>query len=234
MNMKRKFSLIIILILSIFVISSSLSGCATSRTTAAAGTTGAIIGGATGFVIGALTGGPIGAIVGTAAGVAIGYGVGFVTGKYVVTREGGIRNLSMLNPPYRLASNKFVADPNNHFKINFKEIKGVLISNLRINTLPNIIKPNKYFKLIMAYYVLGTKKNIKRFPITESRILEGLNGKIYYSHTSYPNIIKEGKYKTQISVKTPPNFKHGVYIYEAIIKINNIITALSTKLLTVR
>jgi len=137
-NVKRKFGLVIILLLSVFIASSSLSGCATSRATAASGATGAIFGAGTGFIVGALAGGPIGAIIGTAAGLSIGYGVGYITGKYVVTREGHIRGISMLNAPYVLASNRFVYEPAGRHKINFHKVKGVLISNLELLTVPNV------------------------------------------------------------------------------------------------
>jgi hypothetical protein len=232
--MKKKLGLLTILILSIFIISSSLSGCATSRATAASGTTGAIVGGATGFVIGALTGGPIGAIIGTAAGIAIGYGVGYATGKYIVTREGGVRGISMLNLPYKLASNKVIYDPASRYPINFKEIKGVLVSNLKIYTIPKIIKAGENIKLIMLYNILGTKHNIKNSSVIETRVLEGINGKIYYNHTSTTGISREGVYKTQLNVKIPKSKIPAFYIYEATVKVNNALTALSSKLIMVK
>lgn len=233
MKLKKKLGLLTILILSIFIISSSLSGCATSRATAASGTTGALFGAGTGFVIGALTGGPIGAIIGTAAGLSIGYGVGYVTGKYVVTREGKIRGISMLNLPYKLASNEFIYDPANHYAINFKKIKGVLVSNLKIYTFPKIVKSGENIKLIMLYNVLGTKHNIKNSSIKETRVLEGINGKIFYHHTSTTGISREGVYKTELNVKIPKSEAPKFYIYEATVKINNAITALSSKLIRV-
>ena len=226
--LKKKLSLILILVLSIFIVSSSLSGCATSRSTAASGTTGAIFGGGTGFVIGALTGGPIGAIIGTAAGISIGYGVGYATGKYVVTREGRIRGLSMLNLPYQLASNKAIYDPSSNFKFNFKQIKGVLVSNLKISISQKKIKPGNNISLIMNYNVLGTRKSIQNASIVENRILEGLNGKVYYNHTSKTNINREGVYKTKLNVKIPPATKPGVYVYQATLRINNGLSALSS------
>ncbi len=233
-NYKKKFSVIIILILSIFIVSSSLSGCATSRATAASGTTGAIFGAGTGFVIGALTGGPIGAIIGTAAGLSIGYGVGYATGKYVVTREGNIRGLSMLNLPYKLASNEAIYDPSSNFKFNFKQIKGVLVSNLKIAIHPKTITPGRTIKLIMSYNVLGTKTSIQNSAITEDRLLEGINGKIYYNHVSTTSIGREGKYKTELNVKIPPETKPGVYVYQATLKINNGLSALSSMIYKVR
>ncbi len=234
-NIKKRFGIIIVLLLSIFIASYSLSGCATSRATAASGTTGALFGAGTGFVIGALTGGPIGAIIGTAAGLSIGYGVGYVTGKYVVTREGKIRGISMLNAPYKLASNEFIYDPASSSipKINFKKVKGVLISNLKIYTVPKLAIVGKKLKLIMKYNVIGTSKNIKNSSIQETRILEGLNGKIFYNHATTTNIEKEGYYKTELSL-TIPKKTPKIYIYEAIIKVNNAITALSSRLVTVK
>lgn len=224
----------IVLLLSIFIASTSLSGCATSRATAASGTTGALFGAGTGFVIGALTGGPIGAIIGTAAGLSIGYGVGYVTGKYVVTREGKIRGISMQDTSYKLASNEFVYDPaSSSPTINFKEVKGVLISNLKIYTVPKSAMVGNKIKLIMEYNVIGASNNIKNHSIQETRILEGMNGKIFYNHTANTNIEKEGYYKTELSL-TIPKKTPKVYIYEAIIKINNAITALSSRLVTVK
>ena len=233
-NIKKRFGIAIILLLSIFIASSSLSGCATSRTTAASGTTGALFGAGTGFVIGALTGGPIGAIIGTAAGLSIGYGVGYVTGKYVVTREGKIRGMSMLSAPYKLASNEFIYDPAAAApKINFKEVKGVLISNLKIYTAPKSITAGNKIKLIMEYNVIGASNNIKNHSIQETRILEGLDGKIFYNHTTSTNIEKEGYYKTVLPV-TISKAAPKIYIYEAIIKVNNVITALSSRLVAVK
>ncbi|MCL4321399.1 MAG: hypothetical protein M0016_05040 [Deltaproteobacteria bacterium] len=233
MNIKKRFGIIVILLLSIFIASSSLSGCATSRATAASGTTGALFGAGTGFVIGALTGGPIGAIIGTAAGLSIGYGVGYVTGKYVVTREGRIRGISMRTLPYKLASNEFIYDPASSPKINFKEVKGVLISNLKISTVPKSVMVGNKIKLIMEYNVIGASNNIKNHSIQETRILEGLDGKIFYNHTTSTNIGKEGYYKTVLPV-TIPKSAPKIYIYEAIIKVNNVITALSSRLVTVK
>lgn len=233
MRTKKKFAAILILLFSVFLVSSSLNGCATSRTTAASGTTGALFGAGTGFVIGALTGGPIGAIIGTAAGLSIGYGVGYVTGKYVVTREGRIRGLSALNIPYKLASNEFIYDPSSSFKINFNKIKGVLISNLKIFTVPKSVKSGGKVSLDMEYDVLGTSVSLKNSSINETRILEGINGKVYYSHTSATDISAEGFYKTALSVAIPKNNTPKIYIYEAIVKVNNVITALSSKLITV-
>ncbi|MHB1660566.1 MAG: hypothetical protein ACYCSQ_02545 [bacterium] len=233
MNFKKRVAIPVILLMSIFIASSSLSGCATSRATAASGTTGALFGAGTGFVIGALTGGPIGAIIGTAAGLSIGYGIGYVTGKYVVTREGGIRGVSMLNRPYELASNKFVYDPQSSFKINFNKVKGVLISNLKINTVPKSVSAGGKISLNMEYDVLGSTVNIKNSSIQETRILEGLDGKIFYTHTSTTNIEKEGFYKTVLSVKIP-KATPSIYIYEAIVKVNNAITALSSRLVLVK
>ena len=233
MKISKKFAISIILLLSIFIASSSLSGCATSRATAASGTTGALFGAGTGFVIGALTGGPIGAIIGTAAGLSIGYGVGYITGKYVVTREGGIRGVSMLSVPYKLASNEFIYDPQSSFKINFNKVKGVLISNLKIYTVPKSVKSGGIISLNMKYDVLGSPVNIKNSSIQETRILEGLNGKIFYTHTSATNIGEEGFYKTALSVKLPKKTPK-VYIYEAIVKVNNVITALSSRLILVK
>ena len=175
MKIKKKITISLVLVLAIFIVSSSLSGCATSRATAARGTTGAIFGAGTGFVVGALTGGPIGAIIGTAAGLSIGYGVGYVTGKYVVTREGKIRGLSMLNVPYRLASNEFIYDPKSSQKINFNDVKGVLISNLIIFTVPKSVIAGGTISLNMEYDVLGTHINLGNSDIQETRILEGLN-----------------------------------------------------------
>ncbi len=233
MKIKKKFTISLVLLLSIFIASSSLSGCATSRATAASGTTGALFGAGTGFVVGALTGGPIGAIIGTAAGLSIGYGVGYITGKYVVTREGGIRGVSMLNVPYKLASNEFIYDPQSSFKINFKKVKGVLISNLKIYTVPKSVKTGGQISLNMKYDVLSSSVNIKNSSIQETRILEGLDGKIFYTHTSTTNIEKEGFYKTALSVKLPKKTPK-VYIYEAIVKVNNVITALSSMLILVK
>ncbi len=85
----------------------------------------------------------------------------------------------------------------------------------------------------MEYDVLGTHKNLDNSDIQETRILEGLNGKIFYTHTSTTNIVKEGYYKTDLSVKLPKKTPK-IYIYEAIIKVNNVITALSSKLVTVK
>lgn len=233
-DIKKRFGIAVILLLSIFIASSSLSGCATSRSTAASGTTGALFGAGTGFVIGALTGGPIGAIIGTAAGLSIGYGVGYITGKYVVTREGRIRGMSMLNTPYKLASNEFIYDPaSSGPKINFKEIKGVLISNLKIFTTPKSVMVGKKINLIMKYNVLGTSMNIKNASIQETRILEGLDGKIFYNHATSTNIEKEGYYKTELSLIIPKKTPR-IYIYEAIIKVNNVITALSSRLVMVK
>ncbi len=233
-NIKKRFGIAVILLLSIFIASSSLSGCATSRATAASGTTGALFGAGTGFVIGALTGGPIGAIIGTAAGLSIGYGVGYVTGKYVVTREGKIRGMSMLNTPYKLASNEFIYDPAAAApKINFKEVKGVLISNLKIYTAPKSVTAGNKIKLIMEYNVIGASNNIKNHSIQETRILEGLDGKIFYNHATSTNIEKEGYYKTVLPV-TIPKSAPKIYIYEAIIKVNNVITALSSRLVTIK
>ena len=233
MKIKKKITISLVLVLAIFIVSSSLSGCATSRATAASGTTGAIFGAGTGFVVGALTGGPIGAIIGTAAGLSIGYGVGYVTGKYVVTREGKIRGLSMLNVPYRLASNEFIYDPKSSQKINFNDVKGVLISNLKIFTVPKSVIAGGTISLNMEYDVLGTHTNLGNSDIQETRILEGLNGKIFYTHTSTANIVREGYYKTVLSVKLPKKTPK-IYIYEAIIKVNNVITALSSKLVAVK
>ncbi len=233
MKIKKKFTIPLVLLLSIFIASSSLSGCATSRATAASGTTGALFGAGTGFVVGALTGGPIGAIIGTAAGLSIGYGVGYITGKYVVTREGGIRGVSMLNIPYKLASNKFIYDPQSSFKINFNKVKGVLISNLKIYTVPKSVKSGGQISLNMKYDALGSSVNIKNSSIQETRILEGLDGKIFYTHTSTTNIEEEGFYKTALSVKLPKKTPK-VYIYEAIVKVNNVITALSSMLILVK
>ena len=233
MKIKKKFTISLVLLLSIFIASSSLSGCATSRATAASGTTGALFGAGTGFVVGALTGGPIGAIIGTAAGLSIGYGVGYITGKYVVTREGGIRGVSMLNIPYKLASNKFIYDPQSSFKINFNKVKGVLISNLKIYTVPKSVKAGGQISLNMKYDALGSSVNIKNSSIQETRILEGLDGKIFYTHTSTTNIEEEGFYKTALSVKLPKKTPK-VYIYEAIVKVNNVITALSSMLILVK
>ena len=233
MKIKKKFAISLILILSIFIASSSLSGCATSRATAASGTTGALFGAGTGFVIGALTGGPIGAIIGTAAGLSIGYGVGYITGKYVVTREGGIRGISMLNRPYQLAGNEFIYDPQSSFKINFNKVKGVLISNLKIYTVPKSVKSGSTIILNMKYDVLGSPVNIKNSSIQETRILEGLDGNIFYTHTSATNIGEEGFYKTALSVKLPKKTPK-VYIYEAIVRVNNVITALSSRLILVK
>ena len=233
MKIKKKFAISLILILSMFIASSSLSGCATSRATAASGTTGALFGAGTGFVIGALTGGPIGAIIGTAAGLSIGYGVGYITGKYVVTREGGIRGISMLNRPYQLAGNEFIYDPQSSFKINFNKVKGVLISNLKIYTVPKSVKSGSTIILNMKYDVLGSPVNIKNSSIQETRILEGLDGNIFYTHTSATNIGEEGFYKTALSVKLPKKTPK-VYIYEAIVKVNNVITALSSRLILVK
>ncbi len=232
MKIKKKFTISLILILAIFLVSSSLSGCATSRSTAASGTTGALFGAGTGFVIGALTGGPIGAIIGTAAGLSIGYGVGYITGKYVVTREGGIRGVSMLNSPYKLASNEFIYDPQSSLKINFNKVKGVLVSNLKIYTVPKSVKAGGKISFNMEYDVLGTRTSLKNSDIRETRILEGLNGKIFYTHTSTTHIVREGFYKTLLSVKLPKKTPK-IYIYEAIIKVNNIITALSSRLVSV-
>ena len=233
MKINKKFAISLILMLSIFISASSLSGCATSRATAASGTTGALFGAGTGFVVGALTGGPIGAIIGTAAGLSIGYGVGYITGKYVVTREGGIRGLSMLNRPYQLAGNEFVSDPQSSFKINFNKIKDVLISNLNIYTIPKSAKSGGMISLNMRYDVLGSPVNIKNSSIQETRILEGLDGKIFYTHTSTTNIEEEGFYKTALSVKLPKKTPK-VYIYEAIVKVDNVITALSSRLILVK
>ena len=233
MKIKKKFTISLVLLLSIFIASSSLSGCATSRATAASGTTGALFGAGTGFVVGALTGGPIGAIIGTAAGLSIGYGVGYITGKYVVTREGGIRGVSMLNIPYKLASNKFIYDPQSSFKINFNKVKGVLISNLKIYAVPKSVKAGGQISLNMEYDALGSSVNIKNSSIQETRILEGLDGKIFYTHTSTTNIEEEGFYKTALSVKLPKKTPK-VYIYEAIVKVNNVITALSSMLILVK
>ncbi len=233
MKIKKKFAISLILILSIFIASSSLSGCATSRATAASGTTGALFGAGTGFVVGALTGGPIGAIIGTAAGLSIGYGVGYITGKYVVTREGGIRGVSMLSRPYQLASNEFIYDPHSSFKINFNKVKGVLVSDLKIYTVPKSVKAGGKISLNMKYDLLGSPVNIKNSSIQETRILEGLDGKIFYTHTSTTNIEEEGFYKTTLSVKLPKKTPK-VYIYEAIVKVNNVITALSSKLILVK
>ena len=233
MKIKNKFTIVLILFISIFIVSYSLSGCATSRTTAASGTTGALFGAGTGFVIGALTGGPIGAIIGTAAGLSIGYGVGYVTGKYVVTREGRIRGISSLSSPYSLASNEFIYDPASSIKIDFHKVKGVLISNLRIFTSPKSVNAGGRINLNMEYNVLGSSTNIKNSSIIETRILEGLNGKIFYTHTSNTNISREGFYKTVLAV-TIPKKTPKVYIYEAIVKVNNVITALSSKLITVK
>ena len=233
MKIKKKFAISLILILSMFIASSSLSGCATSRATAASGTTGALFGAGTGFVIGALTGGPIGAIIGTAAGLSIGYGVGYITGKYVVTREGGIRGISMLNRPYQLAGNEFIYDPQSSFKINFNKVKGVLISNLKIYTVPKSVKSGSTIILNMKYDVLGSPVNIKNSSIQETRILEGLDGNIFYTHTSATNIGEEGFYKTALSVKLPKKTPK-VYIYEAIVRVNNVITALSSRLILVK
>jgi hypothetical protein len=233
MKIKKKFTIPLVLLFSIFIASSSLSGCATSRATAASGTTGALFGAGTGFVVGALTGGPIGAIIGTAAGLSIGYGVGYITGKYVVTREGGIRGVSMLNIPYKLASNKFIYDPQSSFKINFNKVKGVLISNLKIYTVPKSVKSGGQISLNMKYDALGSSVNIKNSSIQETRILEGLDGKIFYTHTSTTNIEEEGFYKTALSVKLPKKTPK-VYIYEAIVKVNNVITALSSMLILVK
>ncbi len=233
MKIKKKFTISLVLLLSIFIASSSLSGCATSRATAASGTTGALFGAGTGFVVGALTGGPIGAIIGTAAGLSIGYGVGYITGKYVVTREGGIRGVSMLNIPYKLASNKFIYDPQSSFKINFNKVKGVLISNLKIYAVPKSVKAGGQISLNMKYDALGSSVNIKNSSIQETRILEGLDGKIFYTHTSTTNIEEEGFYKTALSVKLPKKTPK-VYIYEAIVKVNNVITALSSMLILVK
>ena len=233
MKISKKFAISIILLLSIFIASSSLSGCATSRATAASGTTGALFGAGTGFVIGALTGGPIGAIIGTAAGLSIGYGVGYLTGKYVVTREGRIRGVSMLTSSYKLASNEFIYDPASSFKINFNKVKGVLISNLKIYTVPKSAKAGGKISLNMKYNVIGSTVNIKNSSIQETRILEGLDGKIFYTHTSTTNISKEGFYKTALSV-TIPKKTPKIYIYEAIVKVNNFITALSSRLVTVK
>ena len=233
MKIKKKFTISLVLLLSIFIASSSLSGCATSRATAASGTTGALFGAGTGFVVGALTGGPIGAIIGTAAGLSIGYGVGYITGKYVVTREGGIRGVSMLNVPYKLASNKFIYDPQSSVKINFSKVKGVLVSNLKIYTVPKSVKAGGQISLNMKYDALGSSVNIKNSSIQETRILEGLDGKIFYTHTSTTNIEEEGFYKTELSVKLPKKTPK-VYIYEAIVKVNNVITALSSMLILVK
>ena len=233
MKIKKKFAVSIILLISIFIASSSLSGCATSRATAASGTTGALFGAGTGFVVGALTGGPIGAIIGTAAGLSIGYGVGYITGKYVVTREGGIRGVSMLAGPYKLASNEFIYDPQSNFKINFNKVKGVLISNLKIYTVPKSVNAGGKISLNMEYDVLGSPVSLKNSSIRETRILEGLNGKILYTHTSTTNIVKEGFYETVLSVKTPKKIPK-IYIYEAIVKVDNVITALSSRLVTVK
>ena len=233
MKIKKKFTISLVLMLSIFIASLSLSGCATSRTTAASGTTGALFGAGTGFVVGALTGGPIGAIIGTAAGLSIGYGVGYITGKYVVTREGGIRGVSMLNAPYKLASNEFIYDPQSSIKINFNKVKGILISNLKIYTVPKSVKTGGQISLNMKYDVLGSSVNIKNSSLQETRILEGLDGKIFYTHTSTTNIEKEGFYKTALSVKLPKKTPK-VYIYEAIVKVNNVITALSSMLILVK
>lgn len=233
MKIKKKFAILTVLLISIFIASSSLSGCATSRATAASGTTGALFGAGTGFVVGALTGGPIGAIIGTAAGLSIGYGVGYVTGKYVVTREGRIRGLSMLNMPYKLASNEFIYDPHSSFKINFNKVKGVLISNLKIYTVPKSVIAGGKISLNMEYNVLGSTVSIKNSAIQETRILEGLDGKIFYTHTSATNIEKEGFYKTSLSVKLPKKTPK-VYIYEAIVKVDNAITALSSRLILVK
>ncbi len=233
MKIKKKFTISLVLLLFIFIASSSLSGCATSRATAASGTTGALFGAGTGFVVGALTGGPIGAIIGTAAGLSIGYGVGYITGKYVVTREGGIRGVSMLNIPYKLASNEFIYDPQSSVKINFNKVKGVLISNLKIYTVPKSVKAGGQISLNMKYDALGSSVNIKNSSIQETRILEGLDGKIFYTHTSTTNIEEEGFYKTALSVKLPKKTPK-VYIYEAIVKVNNVITALSSMLILVK
>ena len=233
MKIKKKFTISLVLMLSIFIASLSLSGCATSRTTAASGTTGALFGAGTGFVVGALTGGPIGAIIGTAAGLSIGYGVGYITGKYVVTREGGIRGVSMLNAPYKLASNEFIYDPQSSIKINFNKVKGILISNLKIYTVPKSVKTGGQISLNMKYDVLGSSVNIKNSSLQETRILEGLDGKIFYTHTSTTNIEKEGFYKAALSVKLPKKTPK-VYIYEAIVKVNNVITALSSMLILVK
>ncbi len=232
-GIKKKAGIIAIIIFSMFVASSSLSGCATSQSTAASGTTGAIIGAGTGFVIGALTGGPIGAIIGTAAGASIGYGVGYFTGEYVVTREGGIKGLSFSNVPYRLASNEFIYDPPQGIKINPNEVKGVLISNLKIYTVPRYAEAGKKINLFMKYNVLGSKTSLGNAEINETRILEGLNGKIYYSHSSTTNITEEGYYKTDLTV-TLPKKTPKVYIYESIIKVNSVITALSSRLVVVK
>ncbi len=231
--MKKKFGILVILLFSIFIASSSLSGCATSRTTAASGVTGALFGAGTGFVIGALAGGPIGAVIGTAAGLSIGYGIGYATGKYVVTREGGIRGLSMAGAPYKLASNEFVYAPPGDLKIDFNKIKGVLISNFKIYTTPKSATIGRKIKLIMEYDVLGSPINIRNSSIRETRVLEGLKGKIFYNHTTGVNIKKEGYYQTALSV-TIPKKTPKIYIYEAIVKINNVVTALNSKLVVVK
>ncbi len=232
-RVKKRLWMPAVLLLSVFIAAYSLSGCATSRTTAASGTTGALFGAGTGFVIGALTGGPIGAIIGTAAGISIGYGVGYATGKYVVTREGGIRGVSMNPAPYSLASNEFIYDPRGGVKIDFKKVKGVLISNLKIYTVPKSVKTGSGINLNMEYDVLGSTVNIQNSSVMETRILEGLDGKIFYTHTSTADIRKEGFYKTVLSVKIPGNAP-GIYIYQAIVKVNNVITALSSRLVTVK
>lgn len=231
--MKRKLTLAAILLLSVFIASSSLSGCATSRATAASGTTGALFGAGTGLVVGALTGGPVGAIIGAAAGLSIGYGVGYATGKYVVTREGNIRGLSMNAAPYMLASNEFIYDPPSKINIDFNKVKGVLISNLNIKTAPKIVNEGSAVNLVMAYDVIGSEINIKNSSIQETRILEGLDGKVLYSHSSSTNISKEGYYKAVLSVTIPKNAPK-VLIYQAVVKVNNVITALSSRLVGVR
>jgi hypothetical protein len=233
MKMKKKTAILITLLIAIFIASSSLSGCATSRATAASGTTGALFGAGTGLVVGALTGGPIGAIIGTAAGLSIGYGVGYATGKYVVTREGGIKGLSAITSPYELASNKFIYDPQSAVKIDFNKVKGVLVSNLKIYSHPKSVSAGKKISLNMKYDIIASHVTLENSSIQETRILEGLNGKIFYTHTSTTNITKEGFYKTKLSVKLPKKTP-DIYIYEGIIKVNNVITALSSRLVAVK
>lgn len=232
-NVKRKFGIIIILLISIFIASSSLSGCATSRATAASGATGAIFGAGTGFVLGALAGGPIGAIIGTAAGLSIGYGLGYVTGKYVVTREGNIRGISLRHIPYRLSSNEFVYRTAGHPKINFKEIKGVIVSNLGIYTDPKSVKAGNKIDLVMEYDVLGAPRLIRNYSVKETRILKGLDGKVLYAHTTNADVKREGYYKTNLFL-TLPKHTPKIYIYEAIVKVNDAVVALSSRLVEVR
>ncbi len=225
---KGKTKILIVLLLTLSIASVSFSGCATQNETV-----GTAVGAGTGFVLGALTGGPVGAILLTGVGAAVGFGIGYITGPYRIVREGG--PYGMLNPPYRLASNDPVGGPaiTNNYGVEFKNIKGVLISDLSISTSPKFISKGKAVDLVMKYNVYGNKYTIKDSSIQETRILEGLSGKIYYSNTSNTGIAEEGFYKTDLSVTVPEKIP-SVYIYEAIVKVNNIITALSSKLVFVK